>query len=518
MTRKSPDKGLLIDRRKFLAASAAVTVGSAFPTASLFAQAATPKRGGTLIVAFPGGIDTLDPHLTLSAPAQQVSLAIYEGLTILDESKLPQPQLATSWEPAEGGKEWVFHLREGVKFHDGSEFTAADVVATIKRSMDNSLGLRSKGAFGPVAEAVEEGKHTVRLKMTQACAETPALVANRWAMITPASNLADIATKPIGTGPFKFQQYDPGNSATLVRNENYWTPELPYVDGLQVVNISQSIAQQAALRGGNVHIVEFLSADNYLVLSKTPGVVAHSIAIGQYHTLMTQSNMAPFDNPKVREAFKYIIDRDALVASALLGQGSVGNDVTLLKGNAYLNELPQNGQDHEKAKALLDEAGVSNLSLELFTSSERPPSPKIAVAFKEGAEKIGINIQIRDVPYTEYVANVARKKALYTSQWNERATLYEALYQIYHSKAPFNYSGVEQAPGMDAKLEELIAELDLEKRKALAGEILTVLHKVGERIIPYFMNYMSVTSDKVKDYEPPRNGTSDLRRVWLADA
>ena len=503
-------------RRTFLAGLAGTGLATLLPGGA-FAQNATPQRGGTIVVAFAGGVDTLDPHSTLSAQGQQISLAIYEGLTELDADRLPKPRLATSWTAEKGGEEWVFQLREGVKFHDGSDFTAEDVVATIDRSFDDSKGLRSKGAFGPVKEVRAEGPHTVRLVMSQPCAETPALVANRWAMITPKAGLDKIDTVPNGTGAFIFESFEPGASVTLKRNDNYWIPELPYADGIRVVAISQSVAQQAALRSGDVHIVEFLASDSYLTLQNASGITAYSIPLAQYHTLMTNASVAPFDNPKVREAFRYLIDRKTLLGSALLGQGTLGNDIPLLASNIYVPELAQNDQNLELARKLLDEAGVKDLSVEVYTSSDRQPSPKIAVALQQGAAQIGVNIQIRDVPYTEYVANVARKKTLYTSQWNDRLTLYEALYQLYHSKQPFNYSGVELAPGLDALLEKVIAELDLEKRKALAHEALEIIHLHGDRIIPYFMNYMCATLSKLQGYVPPSNGTTDLRRVWFAD-
>lgn len=508
-----------LDRRGFLTGLGGMGLAMALPGQVLAQQGTpkqgTPKRGGTLVVAFAGGVDSLDPHKTIAAQGQQVALAIFDGLTELGPDKLPLPRLATSWKAEKDGEEWVFFLREGVKFHDGAPFTSADVVATVERSFDNSKGLRSKGAFGPVKEVRAEGPHAVRLIMTQPCAETPALVANRWAMIASAASLDKLETAPVGTGPFRFVSFEPGASVTLARNDNYWIPELPYVNGLKIVAISQSVAQQAALRSGDVHIVEFLSSDSYLTLQKTTGVKAYSVPVGQYHTLMTNASIAPFDNLKVREAFRYIIDRKTLLASALLGQGIIGNDVTLIKGNAYLTDFSQNDQDLPRARKLLDEAGIKDLAVEVFVSSDRQPTPKIGVALQQGASKIGVNITIRDVPFTEYAANVARKKALYTSQWNERATLYEALYQIYHSKQPFNYSGVELAQGLDAQLESLIAELDLEKRKALAAQALEKIHLYGDRIIPYFMNYMCATSDKVAGYEPPTNGISDLRRVWL---
>ena len=93
---------------------------------------------------------------------------------------------------------------------------------------------------------------------------------------------------------------------------------------------------------------------------------------------------------------------------------------------------------------------------------------------------------------------------------------YESLYQIYYSKSPFNYSGVEQYPGLDRQLEDLIAELDLEQRKKRAADVLTNIHAYGDRIIPFFMNYMCATSQKVQAFIPPKHGASELRDVWLS--
>jgi peptide/nickel transport system substrate-binding protein len=505
-----------LSRRAFMGTSLAMGVGTLAPLKAFGQSATTPRKGGILRVNFPSAPDTPDPHMTLSGPGQVMSGSIFENLTELDANDQPIPRLATSWKGEKGGQEWVFDLRTGVKFHHGREFTSEDVVATINRSEDRSLGLRSGGAFGPIQEAKAEGPNRVRLVLKQPCAELPVLVASRYARIIPADRLSNIATDPVGTGPFKFKSFQPGTGAELERNPNYWRPDRPYLDGIRFVAISQSVAQQAALRGGNVDILEFLSADGLLALKNAPGVKPHSVVVAQYYTLMTQANLAPFDNPKVRNAFKYILDRESLIGSALLGEGIVANDTTLAPGNPYLSDLPQYKQDLPKAQALLKEAGITNLALELYTSSERQPSPKIAVAFKEAAEKIGVGITIRDVPFTEYLANVARKKPLYTSQWNDRVSLYESLYQIYYSKSPFNYSGVEQYPGLDRNLEDLIAELDLEKRKKKAAEVLTTIHTYGDRIIPFFMNYMCATSDKVQNFTPPKHGASELRDVWLS--
>jgi len=520
MSRDLSGPRLPLSRRSLLGSSLALggsgLLGAARSRPAAAQAAGRPRSGGTLRVNYPGAPDSIDPHLTLSGPGNLLAGLMFEGLTMLDQNDQPLPRLATSWRAENRAQEWVFELRQGVKFHHGTEFTSRDVAATIERSEDRSLSLRSRGAFGPVKEVKTEGPHRVRIVLRQPLSEMPALLGSRWAKIVAHDRLTTLASSPSGTGPFVFKEFQPGSGAVVEKNRNYWMPDRPHLDAIRLTAISESIAQQSALRSNAVDILEYLSAEALIPLRRASGIKAHSVTVGQYYALMTQANIAPFTNPRVREAFKYILNRRPLVASALLGEGTVANDVTLPPGNPYLPALPQHDQDLAKAKAMLEREGVRNLSLELYTSSQRQPSPKIALAFKEEAAKIGINVTVRDVPYTEYVANVARKKPLYTSQWNDRLTLYEALFQIYHSKAAFNYGSTEVAPGVDALLEEVVAEVDFNRRKALAAQALEKIHSSSERIIPFFMNYMCATTDKVQNYNPPTHGVTELRDVWLS--
>jgi peptide/nickel transport system substrate-binding protein len=185
-------------------------------------------------------------------------------------------------------------------------------------------------------------------------------------------------------------------------------------------------------------------------------------------------------------------------------------------GNIYLPDLPQYDQDLERAKSLLAESGLMPLTLEIYGSSDRPPQPKMALAFSEAAAKIGVTLQVREIPYTEYVANVARKKPLYLSNFGGSATLFDAIYKKYHSKGFYNYSKIEAGPGLDAKLENMISEVDKEKRKLIATDALTDIHKYSDRLIPYFKNYIGITSDKVQGFVPPKFGTIETRGVWLS--
>ncbi len=511
---KADNRTLSLSRRGLLAGSAGLA-GTLLATRFAAAQGA-PNRGGTLRVSFSSTPDSLDPQRTLAASGQQVSGMVFDNLTRLDESGVAQPMLAESWTAEAGATEWVLNLRQGVKFHHGTEFTSADVVATIERAYAPDSTFRSKGAFGPIKEARAEGPHAVRLVLTQPFAEIPVVVAGRWARIIPHDAIDTLETAPSGTGPFLFRSFEAGASVRVERNPDYWMEGQPYLDAVELVGISEPIAQQAAIRGGNVDILTQIPVETFLALRNAGGVKVFSKVTGAYQVMMTQSNMAPFDNPLVREAFRYVLDRDLLVASALLGQGQVGNDVPFAIDSEYRPDLEQHRQDLPKARALLDQAGIGEMDIELWTCSERPPTPKIALAFQEAAKQIGVNVTVHDVPYAEYAANVARKKPFYTTVWSAYPTIYERLWLMYRSGAGFKYGEVEDAPGLDALLDGIISELDADRRREMIREAATVIHKKGERIIPYMTMYVGAATERVQAYVPPTYDIIDFREVWLS--
>jgi peptide/nickel transport system substrate-binding protein len=505
-------------RRTFLrgTGAAGATLLGGLTLGARRALAAEPKRGGTLRFCRPDAPDTLDPQATNSYSAGEFAQMVYDNLARLDKDDQPIPQLATAWRPEKGGQEWVLTLREGVRFHNGDEFTSADVVATVERSLDKSRSGAGYGCFGPVTAIAPEGPHAVRFTLELPFGEFPANLAEYHARIMPTKGIDDLRTSPNGTGPFVFKSFEPGSSLTVERNPNYWDPNLALLDGVKMVFIREAVAMQAALRGGQVDLITQIPVETYLAMRKAPGFNAYSSVTGDYQVCQLMGNMAPFDNMKVREAFRYLVDRKALVASALFGQGAPGNDMPLPPGNIYLPELPQYDQDLEKAKSLLGGSGLMSLTLEIYGSSDRPPQPKMALAFSEAAAKIGVTLQVREIPYTEYVANVARKKPLYLSNFGGSATLFDAIYKKYHSKGFYNYSKIEAGPGLDVKLDNMISEVDKEKRKIIAADVLTDIHKYSDRLIPYFKNYIGITSDKVQGFVPPKFGTIETRGVWLS--
>jgi peptide/nickel transport system substrate-binding protein len=479
-------------------------------------DAGPPRQGGVFRMAYSAAPDTLDPQATLTITTQQYSSMVFDNLTALDAASQALPSLALSWTPEKGGQEWVFDLRQGVRFHHGTEFTAEDVVATIERADDKALGLNAGGSFGPVKSVQAEGKYRVRLVLTQPFGELPVALANRWCRIVPKDRIDKLKTEPSGTGPFRLTDFQPGASVTMTRNPDYWMTGRPYLDGAKLVVIREAVAQQAALRSGDVDFVNAISAETFLVLRGARGVRTQAAVTGVYQPVMLQSNIPPFDNPKMREAFRFILDRKALIAAGLFGQGKMGNDMPLPPGNPYLIDLPQHDQDLDRARRLVADAGVQDLTLDFWCSSERPPTPKVALAMKDAAAKIGITINVRDIPYTEYAANVARKKSLYTANWSGSPTLYESLYVVFHSGARMNYSSVETSPGLDRMLEDIIAEVDLGRRKQLVAKVLGQIHETSDRVVPYFQNYLGAVGEKVQGFVPPQYDMVDVRPIWLS--
>ena len=480
-------------------------------------QAGLPRKGGILRFCRPDPPDMLDPLATNSNTGLEWSQMVYDNLVILNSEGQPKPQLALSWQAEKAGLEWVVTLRQGVTFHDGSALTSADVAATIERSMDKAKAGAGFGAFGPVREVRTEAPDRLRVVMNLPFGEFPVVMAYRSCRILPAKGIDNLRETPNGTGPFIFKDFQPGSSITVERNPHYWDADNIHLDGVRMVFIHDAVAMQAALRAGQVDLITAIPYEVYLVMRRVPGFRAYSAGTGDYQPLQIMGNMAPFDNAKVRQAFYSIPDRKALVASSLFGQGEVGNDIPIPPDSIYAPHLPQREQDLPRAKKLLDDAGVvGGLTVDCYCSSERPPSPKLALAMSEAAAKIGVTIRVQDVPYTEYLANVARKKPMYIGNFSGAATLYDSVYKFYHTSGIYNYSGIEIAPGLDAKLDSLISEVDLEKRKALAAEVLTTIHETNDRMITTFRNYVAVTSDKVQGFIPPKYGLIETRGIWLS--
>jgi peptide/nickel transport system substrate-binding protein len=507
-----------VSRRGFLAGTASLAAAGLAGTSSV--RAAGPKILRIASGEADGLKGTLDPIFSQQdVDATRVSL-VYERLVSFDESFAPQPQLASSWSTNAAGDVWTFKLRENVLFSDGAPFTAKDVLYTFSRLLDpksGSPGRANLTAIDPAAiDAVDD--HTVRFRLTQPIVEFPSYIANRFTYIVRAGQSADdLRTRGIGTGPFRVEHFAPGEDASrYVKNEKYWRTGLPKVDGVEVRSIPDPTAQVAAIASGQIDITWDLPRVGLGSLDGNPDVKVSFTRTPFVMSLAMWADTAPFDDVRVRQAFKYVVDREKMVQLVLGGHGQIGNDQPVAPFIQFGVTDPPRARDIEKAKALLAAAGHGDgLTVDLYTSEAVIGFIEMATVYQAMASEAGITVNIVKTPAGEYWDNIWLKKPFTCSSWSGRAAD-EALSVAYLSKADWNETHWRR-PEFDALIFEARKTVDTEKRGALYQKAQRLLADDGGAIIPMFPDAAAATRANVSGWKlHPQKYSKDFSQVEIA--
>ena len=446
-----------------------------------------------------------DPARLLSISDVYHARMIYEPFVAADSAMQPIPWLAESWESNKEATEWTFHLRQGVKFHDGSPLTADDVVYTFRRLLDpktKSPAASELGAIKPEAFQAADAA-TVKVKLDSPIAELPSILATKHGMVVKnGASDDDIRFHPNGTGPFTLKELKLGLlKTTFTRNPVYWRKGLPKSECLTVTAITEPISRVAALQSGEADIVLVvdpatigsLKADPNITLTKAPGGTA--VTMGMF------IDTPPFDNPKVRQAMKLVIDRQAIVDTALLGFGIPGNDNPILptSPDAYRKDVMK--QDIPKAKQLLAEAGhPDGISVDLHAADLMPGEMAMAQAYQQMASEAGIKVNIINESAGEYWDTIWLKKPFAVSNWGMRTTP-AALSVAYRKKTPWNETHFF-SDKYDALLDKAATTLDPDARRKLYQEAQRQIAEEGGVLIPMFANIVAATRKGCSGYTP----------------
>lgn len=479
------------------AAAAAAAALQPVTLAGSGAASAAPKRGGTLKIAWASSPLSIDPAYAVSGDEYMITAAIYDNLTRVDEKFVVHPQLASGWSSNAHGDVWTFNLRRGVKFHHGRELNARDVVFTFERILDPKNGSPARTSVGPIDKIEAADDYTVRFRLSIPYADLPISLGTTYARILPADRAALIKTAPSGTGPFRLAEFRPGAYTRMVRFQNYWDPGRPYLDELWEVNMPAMAAQVAALTGGSVHAMFEVPA-SYMPALQTPGVSVVSVKSPGFQPLTMNNAEKPFNDARVRQALKYLVDRDALIKAVWQGHASTGEDHSVPSFSPYYAATtPTHTYDVAKAKSLLAEAGYgSGLNIELWTSNERVGLQELAVAYQQMAAPAGVRIDVKNVPWSVHVATVYKKKPFYANNWFGRASIDETLYPYFRTGGGFNdaYSNKD----VDMLLDTGRATTDFKKRKEFYARAEQVIHVDGPWVVPYFTMYTAAMRSNVK--------------------
>ena len=313
------------------------------------------------------GVDatTMDPHFANNTPTGNVIFQVHENLTAFDDPKTMNPvgKLAKDWEVAEDGLTWTFYLREGITFHDGAPFNAEAVKKSFDRILDPALGAPRRSNFDMIDRLEVVDEYTVNIITKVPYAALPSLLTCYNAVILSPKAIEEYgdqySTHASGTGPFKLSEWIPGESMTLVRNDNYWG-EKPSIEKLVLKIIPEDATRVMALQTGEVDFISNVPPFEIknLEAHKDIRVEMHEGFRTIYLGMVLKR--PPFDNILVRQALNYAIDREALINGFLEGAATiaVGPEATSIPGAS--SDLFQYTYNPEKAKQLLAEAGYPN--------------------------------------------------------------------------------------------------------------------------------------------------------------
>lgn len=508
-----------LDRRRFLAASAALS-GFAMTGFDAVAQAQVPRRGGTLRISVDQAAAKLNPLLTRVNPEYLISELLYSALTRLKIDMSVEPDLAESWSSSADLLEWTFVLRKGVTFHDGSAFTAADVVATFEAILDAKTASPARQNVGPIAKVTAKDDSTVVFTLSAPFADLPVTLAYTNAKIVPAAvikaGLARLDREAIGTGPFKLVSFEPERLIVVARNDAYYDKARPYLDRIDVVVYPDISAESSALIAGDTDLISTAQPTEYGRLAKAAGVKGLRVPSGQFCNVNFGCDTKPFNDVRVRQALALTIDRTAMVDFVTEGYGTPGNDTPLNAAYRFYAEQPLKKPDIAKAKALLAEAGYPNGLEATLIASDRPSlRTQMAVALREMAKPAGFRINVETMPHATYLDQVWKKGSFYVGFYNMQPTADAIFALLYTSNAAWNETRWNNA-AFDKVVNEARATVDEGKRRELYGEAQKLMHAEVPSIIPTFFDLLAARREWVQGYElHPRGAVFRLDHVSL---
>ena len=418
------------------------------------------------------------------------------------ESGEPEPNLATEWSANDDATEWIFKLREGVKFHDGSDFDAADVVYTLEHVRDPEFDSPAASVIGMVDTIEAVDRLTVRMTLEAPYADLPLQLMDYRIRMIPEGSADTIATTGIGTGPFVLVKLDREGTTVLKANPDYWEGP-PGVETIEIIGIADAQARVQALLAGQIDMLGYgdLSGQQLTLFKDNPKFKVYSIRTGDWMGIVFRTDTEPFTDVRVRKALRIATDRQALVELALgPGNGTVTCDHPVWTGDQYRAPFDCPPQVDE-AKRLLAEAGYPDgIEVDITTSNIDPAFVPMVEAYQQQVAKVGIKVNIVMAPADGFWSEVWMKEPAFNTRWGQRPAD-QILNEDYRSGAPWNESYWNR-PDFDELLDEARQELDFEKRTALYHRLQKILYEEGGTLIPFHVNQPVVTTARVSGFQP----------------
>ncbi|KAF0818972.1 ABC transporter, substrate-binding protein (cluster 5, nickel/peptides/opines) [Bacillus sp. ZZV12-4809] len=474
-----------------------------------------------LVIAVLSDATKLDPHLGTDIPSANVYHGkIYEGLVQQDENMEIQPALATEWKQLDD-LTWEFKLREGVKFHDGTDFTAEAVQKTIERVLSEETASPRSNLFEMIKEVKAVDDHTVQLVTEYPYAPLLANLAHYAAgIMSPAAieSGENLGQNPVGTGPYKLGEWKPGQEIKLTAFEDYWG-EKPSMETVTYKVVPEDSTRIAMVETGEAHIAEPVPVTEVERIENSNSMeLVRSDALGVDY-IGFNVEKEPFNNVKVRQAISYAIDTEAIVkgvynnvgtvATAPMGPAIWGHNADL-KGYKY---------DLEKAKQLLAEAGYPDGFKTTIWTNDNKARMDVAEVVQSQLKGIGIEVETKVVEWGAYLEGTAKgDHDMFILGWsNMTGDADYNQYFLFHSDArgnPGNRSFYSN-PKVDELIDKGRQETDEQKRLEIYAEAQKI--EMEEAPIVFLRNDedLAVIGSNVKGFWMHPSGLYMLEKVTV---
>jgi len=439
-------------------------------------NSSTPKKD-TLIIAAenePPSLSTCDHD---SIASVYMNLLTYNGLIRITQDTLEAvPDLAESYD-VKDDINWYFNLKKGVLFHDGSELTAKDVVASLEwaKTFPASANYTSKIAK---VEAVDD--YTVKITTDGSYAGLLYDLGYHFNFIVPKALIDsknDFNKNPIGTGPYKFNEWSRGDSITFVKNDNYFDKErMPKIGTLTWRFIPEATSRTIALEAGEVDFVYEVGTTDINRLQENKDIELAKVTSVVNWFLGINEDVAPYNDVNLRKAINSAIDRDAVVSAALNGFG-VPSISCVPQGLLGATEENAEGFDLEKAKKYLEAWGGDTSTLEFPIVCSNETKVRVATIIQSNLAKIGIKVDIVTTDLATYLDMYS--KGNYTSaiiSWSPSNVL--TYVQRFHSRRRTSNPGSLNSPEVDALVVQAETTIDKDKRSEIVGKIIAEVNNL----------------------------------------
>jgi len=530
------DKGKMT-RREFIrfttlvglsATAAGQMAGLAFPGK---ASATAIKRGGSLRVAAPVHKVTHPAQFSWISPTNQLR-QVAEYLTYTDGDNVTHPYLLENWEASADLKTWTLNLRKGIKFNNGDDFTADDVVFTMNQWLNKDVGSSMMGMIGPYLDntGIEKtSEHQVVLHLKTAEIAVPEHLFHYPAMILNSRTFeGDFIKAPHGTGPYVIDKYIEGERCLLKRRNDYWKKAddgelLPYLDQIEFVDMGTEMSPMiAAIQSGDIDMIDFSDLSGpeaYQALKNDDRVNIFPSTTNQTRVMRMRVDMKPWSDNRVRQALKLCQNREKILALAYFGQGMMGQDMHVSPKHPEYCPIDTPKYDPAKAKQLLAEAGYPNgVDVNLAVGSGWKEIVRYAEIMKQDALPAGFRINIQVMPNSQYWEKWT-EVPLGITTWAHRPVGTMVLNLGYVADKDGKPAPWNESRWVDQEFSELLTKangtLDLEERRKIFCKLEKIQQERGSIANAFWINVWTIAGKRVQNVKAHPSLYMKLDETWI---